>query len=324
MEWASEAKRKDPASLGGFASPPERGPILPASVVSRGYLNCASITQLYLQVKTWCAHKRDSYGGGGGICTRDCALLRYPILAFQASAFVYSATPPSLSAVGQHCFKDVRIMPVVEPEYEFIQVGLEVFGGHSVIDADDCSLEQAPEAFNTHGMDVSVHERPGMAHSGVGIASGSSLVALEFIGAEEFSVSADDGIEHFSKCNCLHIRDFAGNHLPSAFLDAKGNPFARSTTASLAASAATANVGLIGFNDPGELIFEPIPWPHGLADLHSHAPRSLVGDSEGAFKLLPADAFLGVDHQMRGSDPAFCIISLRFDSFDNPTQSRWM
>jgi len=48
------------------------------------------------------------------------------------------------------------------PEHELVQVGLQMLGADSVVDADDRPLEQRPEALNPHRMHVSVHEGLGM------------------------------------------------------------------------------------------------------------------------------------------------------------------
>jgi hypothetical protein len=46
-----------------------------------------------------------------------------------------------------------------------------------------------------------------------------------------------------------------------------------------------------------------VPWPHGLADLHSDAPCRLVGDSDRALDLLRRYALLTFDHQPDGNEP---------------------
>ena len=147
-ETRGQTRQRERTKNGAVKSPLV---LLPASVVSRGYSSSSRISPYKTFVKTCSTVELATWGGGGGICTRDRAL-EYPILAFQASAFGYSATPPSFLAVSQHCFEDVGIMPVVEPEYEFIQVCLGVFGGYSMVDADDCPLEQAPEFIGTEGL----------------------------------------------------------------------------------------------------------------------------------------------------------------------------
>ena len=290
MKWASEAKRKAPALLRVSCHP------LDASGRSPGVKSELSLFTSLAEVE---------YRTNLALLSREPiprGRLELPTSTI-ANDVLYPTELPGhhklygCPGIAQDRFKDIRVVSVVEPEYELIQIGLEVFRGHSVIYADDCSFEQAPEALNAHSVDVAVDERPGMTHSSVGIASSGLPVALEFIGAEEFSVGADNSIEYFSEGNSLHVGNYAGNHLSSAFLDAEGDPFARCATASLAASTATANIGLIGLYDTSELVFEPIPWPQGLAYLHRHSPGGFVGDSKGSLKLLGRDSLLGVDDQ---------------------------
>ncbi len=188
-------------------------------------------------------------------------------------------------------------MPMIEPKDELIQVGLKVFGGDAVVDPEDCSLEQAPEALDAHCMDVSVDERLGMTDGSVGVASSGLPVAPEFICAEKLSVGADNRIENLGERNGLHIGDHAGNHLSATFLDAKDDLFAGGTTTPLATRTPTADVGFIDLDDTSELVFKPIPRSEGLAYLHRHSPGGLVGDSKGSLKLLGRDSFLGVDDE---------------------------
>jgi len=68
-----------------------------------------------------------------------------------------------------------------------------------VIDADNCSLEQAPEVLDTHYVDVSIDERLGMADSFMlSVASGLS-VALEFIGDKQFGIDTNEGIKEWGE-----------------------------------------------------------------------------------------------------------------------------
>ncbi len=100
----------------------------------------------------------------------------------------------------------------------------------------------------------------------------------------------------------LEIRDNLGANIAVSLLHSDNDCLALCPTSTRTFDA-PANVGVVSFDDTSELIFEPIPWPHGLANLHSHTPSSLVGDSKGSFELLSANALLGFNHQPDGDKP---------------------
>ena len=46
------------------------------------------------------------------------------------------------------------------PPREFIDIALQVLGRHLVVDTDEASLQQCPEAFNSVRMRLAAHIRP--------------------------------------------------------------------------------------------------------------------------------------------------------------------
>jgi len=180
---------------------------------------------------------------------------------------------------------------------------LQVLGGDPMVDTDDRSLEQAPEVLHAHCMDVSVDEGLGMADSFMPSATSCLGVALEFIGDEQFGADTNESIEEWGERIGFEVLDDLSHNITASLLEPYDDLLAWSTTATLPAGSLATDVGVVGFYDTAELIFEPIPWPHGLADLHTHTPSALVGDSEGPLKLFSGDTFLGVAHEPDGYIP---------------------
>jgi len=206
-------------------------------------------------------------------------------------------SPHNLLAIGKHCLEDVIVEAVVESEDELIEVGLEVFSRYTMVDTDNRSLEEAPEVLHPHRVDVSVDECLGVA-DGFMLSTSSSLgVALEFIGDEQFCANADEGIEDRGKCFGFEVLDDLCCDVTTSLLEPHNYFFAGSATPTLPTRFLATNVSVVGFDDTAELIFKPIPWPHGLSDLHTDAPSALVGDAKSPFELFSGDTFLGIAHQ---------------------------
>jgi len=208
-----------------------------------------------------------------------------------------------MASTYQNDIKEIGIMAMIESEDELVQVCLEVLGRDTVVDTNDRSLEEGPEGFDAHGMDVAFDEGLGMADGPVRESFGSLPVSLVFVGAEQFGIETDVGIEQGSERFSGEVLNDLGYSVTASLDHSDNDLLAGSTTATLPAGSLATDVGVVGFDDSSELIFEPIPWPHGLADLHSHSPCGFVCDSEGSFELFRADALLGVDHEPDGCKP---------------------
>ena len=208
-----------------------------------------------------------------------------------------SQTQINSLTVRNYQFEDVLIGPIVKSENELIEIDLKVLSGDTMVDTDNCSFEQGPEVFHAHRVDVTVDERLGMANGFMPSATCGLGIALEFIGNEQFSTDANEGIKERGESIGFEVLDDLGHYIPASLLEPHDNLFAGSTTATFSTGLLAADVSVVGFNDTAELVFEPIPWPHGLAYLHTHSPSSFVGDSKGSLKLFGGDTFLGVTHQ---------------------------
>lgn len=235
--------------------------------------------------------------------TLDIAWIPKPGL--EPGTISLSDNPPlaGILTARQYGLKDILVVSVVESENELIQVCLQVFGADSVIHADDCPFEQAPEAFNAVGVDVSVHERLFVTDSlvlRVGPSSGLE-VSLVLIGAEQIGLTADHGIEEHSERVRGEIGYVHSFHPAISLLESDNDLLA--VAWSLSALLLAANECVVGFNDPRELVIETAPWLHGLSDLHSHTPSGLVPHVDCALDLFGTDALLGLNHEPDGDKP---------------------
>src|SRR5437879_4137542 len=64
-------------------------------------------------------------------------------------------------ACPDRCSENIRVLPIVVPELELIDVQREIFGADLMERSDDAALHQRPEAFDCVGMDVPMHIFPG-------------------------------------------------------------------------------------------------------------------------------------------------------------------
>lgn len=88
---------------------------------------------------------------------------------------------------------------LLNSEGKLVKVSLKVLRGYPVIHADDRSLEQTPEALDTHGVDVAVHEGLEMADGFMPTITGGGTVALELIGNEQIGIEANAGIDEWAE-----------------------------------------------------------------------------------------------------------------------------
>jgi len=180
---------------------------------------------------------------------------------------------------------------------------LQVLGGYSVIDTDNRPLKQTPEILHAHCMDVSVDEGLGVTDGFMFSAFGGFLVALEFVGDKQFSTDTDKSVEERGERIGFEVLDDLGCDVTASLLEPYDDLLAGRTTTTLSAGLLATDVSIIGFDDTAELVFEPIPWPHGLSYLHTDTPGGFVGDSQGSLKLFGADPLLVVTHKPDGGKP---------------------
>jgi len=205
-------------------------------------------------------------------------------------------------AICQDNIKNIRVMSIVEPKDKLIQIRLEILGGHAVIDTDNCSLEQAPEVFHTHCMNVSINEGLGMADGFMlSVASGLG-VTLEFIGDEQFGIDTNEGIKERGERIGFEVLDDLGYNVTASLLEPYDDLLAGSTTATLSSRLLATDISIIGFDNTTEFVLEGSV-SHSFANLLRHTPRCLVGNTEGSLKLFSGDTFLVTTHQPDGDKP---------------------
>ena len=209
----------------------------------------------------------------------------------------------SCFAISKNEPEDVVIVPIVKPEDKLIQVGLQVFSGHPVVDPDDRPFEQAPKVLHTHCVDVSVDECLGMTDSFVSSTTGSLLVALEFVGDEQFSTDTNEGIKEWGERIGFEVLDDLGHNVTASLLEAYNDLFTRSATTALPAGLFATDVSIVRFDDTAKLVLEAVARFHCFADLHTYTPGRFVGDSKGSLKLLGTDPFLVATHEPDSCKP---------------------
>ncbi len=110
-------------------------------------------------------------------------------------------------------------MSVVESKDKLIRIGLEILSRHTMINTDDCSLEQAPEVLNPHRMNVSVDEGLGMTYDFMSSTASGLGVALEFVGNKQFGVDADESIKERGERFSFEVLDDPGYCVSASLLE---------------------------------------------------------------------------------------------------------
>jgi len=145
-----------------------------------------------------------------------------------------------------------------------------------MIDPDNRSLEQTPEVLHAHCVDVSVDECFGVADSCVLSLTSGLLIALEFIGDEQFGTDTDKGVEERGQRLGLEVLDNLSGNVTASLFEPHYDLFSGCTTTTLPARFLPADVDIISFDDTAELVLKPHSWPHALPNLHPHPPSRLI------------------------------------------------
>lgn len=180
------------------------------------------------------------------------------------------------------------------PEGVFIQVGLQMLLTDGMVDTGNPALDQAPEALNRVGVDISpdvdlrvVEDTPVL------------IAALTKLGELAAFVCVDEGAWHDVSSNQASINlganrvDVGGLDSPFA-LDCSENSGLVVDVASPHPASPSPDVCVINFDRPAELSIVLIEQG---ANPIEHAPCRLVGDADLTLQLLSRDTAAGRGHE---------------------------
>ena len=185
--------------------------------------------------------------------------------------------------------EQIRVIPIVEPEGDFTQIGRKMLGTDLMIRADETAFEQAPDVFDGVGVvfaggfplrfvDLCVRGNP------------FKVVAFVGVGDDHFDVLSQVAFNEFSEAFPVQFGEGVEPDFAAAFNHANPTGFAMSFAA---------DKGFIHFNHAVQ--FSVVL--HGFADAVAEIPRRFVGYAQCAFKLVGGRAFLGFAHDIDGQKP---------------------
>lgn len=200
--------------------------------------------------------------------------------------------------------EQIRVFPVVEPEGDFIHVGVKVLCTQVMVGADDGALEEAPVGLNR--LSVSVAPNPFFR-----------AVVDEFVRVNDFivkvsvavvSVGVDRSIlgdvlvnESLEVCaGGAHAKSFdLEANIPAAL---NGSEYDRLVVdIPVGTSSLPADISLIHLDDASNLI-KGI-FKHGRANPVTEIPSRLVGDIEHPLDLISGNTLRGLSHDVDGQKP---------------------
>lgn len=193
----------------------------------------------------------------------------------------------------------VEVLPVVVPEGLLVKVAEEMKGFNAHIRSIDSALQQAPEVFETVGMNPTIDVLDSMVHNLVSVLPRQTLV-----GEKEVSVEGRTGLNmllHFGlEGSFLPVRNNGCANLAAALEDAHNSDLiARSASSDAALALGDVHVAslatderLISLNLTGELYGGIVVQGH--ADAVKHEPCGLLSDTKGTGHFAGANAVLAI------------------------------
>ena len=182
-----------------------------------------------------------------------------------------------IEQLKQRIPKKIWIISIIESPFQFVKVGVQMFGADLVIGTNNRPLEEAPHPFNGVGVNLAVDPLPGaMVHClVVGIVIPDTSVSRPFVSVDSLGVrgdvGADECMESFSVQRLDHLQPFAPN------------------------------VGFVNLYraDKGSRVC----FLHGSPDTMAEIPSGAIGYVQGTHHLIGGDTLLGLYHQVDCSKP---------------------
>jgi hypothetical protein len=187
--------------------------------------------------------------------------------------------------------KQIGILPTIEAECHFVQVGREMLCGDAMPRSDDSALEQRESILDCIRMDVAVNVDLGFVLNRlVPIRQGKTLhrrrIGIEFIGHDYVHIRADILADKLRQHAGLGIFGMKEAQIAAALTDADNDLFGALAETGFALMAAldSANVSFVYFD--GSVQHGLIYFLHGRTDAMAEVPRGLVADSQSPFDLI--------------------------------------
>ena len=198
--------------------------------------------------------------------------------------------------------KQPRIVTVVEPPFQLIQIGIQMLDRDLVIGTDDGSLQKAPDALLRVGVNIAANPFLKAVVDGLmaRVRVGDALAGCPLVNVVGFGiicrVCLNEAVERLTISRVDDAEDDLLASLCRAYHDGLVPLVATPLTPGLAA-----NIGLVDFNNPAQV--HRVCALHCCSDAMAEIPRSLVGDIKRSFELEGRNTFARLHHEVDSHQP---------------------
>lgn len=225
----------------------------------------------------------------------------------------YGAGALASSGASASCYcraEDVRVLAVVEPKLELIQIERQVFAADVVIRPDHAALQQRPEVVDVGRMHLAAHVLAGaVVHGVVLVAAGPQIaVAGVVVGRDQIDLFAyrlaHEAVERARVGVLDHLADhvaFAADRADDRRLVA-ARPALAAAFAGVAVLVLAAHVGFVDLDDAHQLPKLRVSHPGAKPMAHIKG-RAVGAGTDHAMDLQRADAFLAGQHEVKNLEP---------------------
>ena len=196
-------------------------------------------------------------------------------------------------------FEKHRVVTVIEPETNLIEIRWQVLGADLVIRTNQAALQKAPHVFDGIDMRVPRCNLFGFVDFLVLHRAANGIVSGQCVSDDHFDVLSKIRLNEFRQRFFVQLGHGFKANLTAAFNHSGNRRLARRAAPALP-RLASPDIRFIGFNDAIE---RAVVWLHGMADSVTEMPRRLVGHAKRAFHLIGGHAFLRFAHEINGQKP---------------------
>ena len=194
--------------------------------------------------------------------------------------------------MAQSVQKQIRILPAIEPECHFIQVGREMFCADFMPRSHDAALEQGECRFNGIGVNVSSEADiflRGVIDGFVFRIAHGVLVGLECVCDDDVNIGTDIFPNVLRQGSSLGILGVKETQVTIALTDTDNYFFGGLACFRSPANLATAYVGFIHFDCTVQ--HRLIHFFHGSTNAVAQVPCGFISHAKGTFDLVSGHTF---------------------------------
>src|ERR1019366_5118526 len=198
---------------------------------------------------------------------------------------------------------------MVVAEHLLVKVAKQMEWFDTDVGSSDAALEQAPEVFESVGVNLAINVFLGMVNYLVGVVLSQPVVRLERIGVES-SASFDVLFDSCMESAFLPICDYYGTNLSATFQCAEHDGLVFSTSASntplafveVHVASLAPDEGFVNLDFASEFATAVLIL-HDETDAVKHEPRRLLSNLHVLGNLVTADAVLAVSDEPSCCEP---------------------